>query len=281
MAIPLEMIPTHSIRVMDLVRGAGVDVSDWSNYKGGAAREAANPKYCYEWAFVQPDRVVALNLWLQDMVEPEEGGVEYMLNLMKPRGDIVGVRATRRRRMLDAIRTAQERRLPIRVIVLTRPPTTRVKGRKVELRKLDPTSWAVVSFDASTGDVVLRRGAAAAPFADQFSLPDAGTDTPARKPISGSALQRDRVVREQVLLRAFGRCEYCGSPGFKLPSGAIFLETHHVVPLAKGGTDRTSNVVAICPNDHREAHYGSRATEMRDELLAFLASLPEAPKLAA
>jgi hypothetical protein len=44
----LESIrPTTSRRVIDLVQEAGVDVSDWSNFKGGAADAGRNPRYCY------------------------------------------------------------------------------------------------------------------------------------------------------------------------------------------------------------------------------------------
>lgn len=47
MKVELESLrPVARRRVMDFVRDAGVDVSDWRNYEGGVA--AANPKYCYE-----------------------------------------------------------------------------------------------------------------------------------------------------------------------------------------------------------------------------------------
>src|SRR5687768_11668377 len=55
--------PKRQRRVIDLVAKAGVDVSDWANFAGGAARAATNPRYCYEWSFVEPSRVVVLNLW--------------------------------------------------------------------------------------------------------------------------------------------------------------------------------------------------------------------------
>jgi hypothetical protein len=52
---------------MDLVRDTGLDVSDWKNFRGGKARAASNPKYCYEWAFVEPGTMVVLNLWYENM----------------------------------------------------------------------------------------------------------------------------------------------------------------------------------------------------------------------
>lgn len=35
----------------------------------------------------------------------------------------------------------------------------------------------------------------------------------------------------------------------------IFLEQHHIIPRAKGGSDGIENVIALCPNCHREVHH--------------------------
>ena len=47
-----DIKPTERLRVIDLVKAAGLDVRDWSKFKGGKAKAAVNPKYCYEWSFV-------------------------------------------------------------------------------------------------------------------------------------------------------------------------------------------------------------------------------------
>lgn len=49
--------------------------------------------------------------------------------------------------------------------------------------------------------------------------------------------------------------------------GRAYLETHHVVPLSEGGADSTSNVVALCPKDHKRAHYAVDRDEIRKVLL--------------
>ena len=54
---------------MDLVAEAGIDTSDWPNFRGGLRKARSNPKYCYEWSFVEPNTVVVLNLWFRDMQE--------------------------------------------------------------------------------------------------------------------------------------------------------------------------------------------------------------------
>jgi len=56
-----EIKPSRRNRVYDLVREAGVNVEDWANFKGDETKAATNPKYCYDWAFVEPGRVVVLN----------------------------------------------------------------------------------------------------------------------------------------------------------------------------------------------------------------------------
>jgi 5-methylcytosine-specific restriction protein A len=51
------------------------------------------------------------------------------------------------------------------------------------------------------------------------------------------------------------------------------LETHHVVPLSENGPDHPANVVAICPKDHRRAHYAVDREEIAIRLTARLVSL--------
>lgn len=66
---------------------------------------------------------------------------------------------------------------------------------------------------------------------------------------------------------ANGHCELCGEEGFKTASGNYYLEAHHVIPLNCGGRDDVRNVVAICANDHRRAHFGEDRHDLRDKLI--------------
>ena len=63
--------PSKRQRVYDLVQDTGVDVSDWSNMKGGERKAAANPKYCYEWSFIQPSDVIVVNFWYEEIQEQQ------------------------------------------------------------------------------------------------------------------------------------------------------------------------------------------------------------------
>jgi hypothetical protein len=108
------------------------------------------------------------------------------------------------------------------------------------------------------------------------AINDIGSDMPDRAMASGMRYARNEQVRQLVLGRAKGKCELCGTLGFLLPDGHRYLECHHVIALANEGEDRVSNVVALCPADHREAHYGARAEEIEAELIKNLTYLSRA-----
>ena len=74
--------------------------------------------------------------------------------------------------------------------------------------------------------------------------------------------RRNPDVIERVRRRAGGICEKCGNkaPFFRRSDGSPYLEIHHVIPLSEDGDDTASNVAALCPNCHREVHYGKDTT---------------------
>lgn len=68
---------------------------------------------------------------------------------------------------------------------------------------------------------------------------------------------RDPKVKAWVLKEAGGKCECCSCDApFTTPEGEPFLEVHHLRHLADGGSDTVANAIALCPNCHREMHYG-------------------------
>lgn len=69
---------------------------------------------------------------------------------------------------------------------------------------------------------------------------------------------RSAVVVAKVLERANGMCERCGAPApfMRASDGTPYLEVHHKVRLADGGEDTIENTIAVCPNCHRELHFG-------------------------
>lgn len=274
-----DIAPKVKRNVMDLVAEAGLDVSDWPNYRGRAP--AANPKYCYEWAFAQKGVGVVLNLWHQ-RCEQDGAAIIQRNNLRADvktylsRGDDKWAR--RARGVDEGVQEAIRSKLPIRVILLDgsmrNVENEDADASAIKRRDLDPEFWGVREYDSATGAFVLVRGGTApSSFVDQFDLPPPPGGPPERVPVSGTAFARDARVRAWVRQRAAGRCEYCGALGFKMAGGRVYIETHHIVSLADHGLDTVGNVIALCPNHHREAHHGENRAALLAALLAKVATL--------
>ena len=268
-----KLKPVSSPRVMDLVQEAGVDVSDWGNYKKGPAYAASNPRYCYQWSFIQPGKVAVLNLWHGNMVQ-NESGIHSEFNIRK-HGDNCKQQSNkpmwykRAYAMDDTIQQALKQNLPIRLIIcdgmMRGLADAEQKASSVKNRLLDPEPWSITYYDMKTGDCVLSRGGAVhARYGDQFENLPIGKEHPEKVISSGSVYKRDPEVRRYILNRASGQCEYCGQPGFKMADGRLFLESHHIIPLSEDGSDEVDNAIALCPNHHREAHYGEDITDLRE-----------------
>jgi 5-methylcytosine-specific restriction protein A len=74
---------------------------------------------------------------------------------------------------------------------------------------------------------------------------------------------RDPEVVAWVLENAGGVCEVCTKPApFLRGDGFPYLEVHHVRPLAEGGPDTVDNTIAVCPNCHRQLHYGAKGSNL-------------------
>ena len=70
--------------------------------------------------------------------------------------------------------------------------------------------------------------------------------------------KRNPDVVAFVMIRANGICELCKQPApfLKASDKSGYLEVHHWKPLSEGGEDTVANAVALCPNCHKEAHFG-------------------------
>ncbi|WP_439567191.1 HNH endonuclease [Sphingopyxis sp.] len=275
--------PQKSCNVFDLAEQAGFDVGDWIASSTDKRGHKANPKYCYEWSFTEPGKVVIFNLWYQNMLH-ENGLIKQRGNF---RADAASHRGpngktqwrTRATRLDNALQAALIGNLPIRVIVVDgkqrdkTDPNKSTEASKVRKRELDPEPWTLTAYDMATGKFELTRGILDQEFVDQFDMDQLAKSGPKKIETSSSAYYRDPKVRKAVLRRANGMCELCGAKGFEMAGGAVYLETHHVIPLADRGDDDVFNVAALCPNDHRRAHYAQRKDDIQQELLALLRQL--------
>lgn len=260
--------PAEKPRVMDLVEEAGIDVADWK----GSAAGAANPKYCYNWSFVDRESVVVLCLWHNEL-ESIDGKIVQRLNYKQyAEAGANSMRNARADKMDVAFQVAFNRGLPVRVIIVdgVRRGESDAKSSEVARRMLDGEVWAVASYEEESGACVLVRGEMPRKFVDQHILSVEKSSLPKKRASFVQSFSRNPRVRMHALRRSLGVCEFCNDPGFKMSDGRIYLETHHIVPLSDGGADSTDNVIALCPNHHREAHFGDRADLMKVEFTAIL-----------
>ena len=105
---------------------------------------------------------------------------------------------------------------------------------------------------AQLSDSEIRNKAAAAPA------------TPKSLTTAVVVYARSPHVAELAKRRARGKCELCKQPApFNNTSNKPYLESHHIVWLARGGADRPENTVALCPNCHRKMHVVNDAKDIR------------------
>jgi len=93
------------------------------------------------------------------------------------------------------------------------------------------------------------------------NLPEpTGNSSPKTTNSEVTQFHRDATVKAWVLQKANGKCESCDRPApFTGTDGLPYLEVHHVRQLADNGSDTVANAVALCPNCHRELHYGENS----------------------
>jgi len=87
------------------------------------------------------------------------------------------------------------------------------------------------------------------------------------KNASRTVYYRSAIVRDYVTSRAKGKCELCdlNAPFFDRKDNP-YLEPHHIRRLSDGGPDDPRYMGALCPNCHREIHYG-KAGEQLNKIL--------------
>ena len=156
--------PTKHNRVIDLVEAAGIDVSEWANYKG--QNPATNPKYCYEWAFAKPGQPIVLNLWYDNIKVGKNEDFFIIENLRNKTIELERLqgnnspKALRARRMDDALKLASRVKNPVRVIICEGPIKDRYgldERSSVEFRHLDEVLWWV-DYDMQSGNCIISRG---------------------------------------------------------------------------------------------------------------------------
>jgi 5-methylcytosine-specific restriction enzyme A len=106
-------------------------------------------------------------------------------------------------------------------------------------------------------DIAVRRSLAE-PSSKRRERLQSASKIPMRTPVVLYAYLRNPDVIAEVLDRAAGKCERCNctAPFLRRKNNLPYLEVHHRIQLADGGEDTVENAQALCPNCHRELHYG-------------------------
>lgn len=235
----------------------------------------------YDWCFGDTGGPYLVNIWHDNMLEDD--GEIYFVNRASDWAEeniatAPQVQLNRAAAMSALIQTAYYRKEPVHVAILS-GVRRRVGVRETSeahQRELDPVLWYPHHKDED-GRIHVIRGK---PQPEDFdpSNDDHPRQTKMHKPlppppkkveVSGTTIfERDSEVVKTVKRRAVnGCCELCGKEGFRTASGGFYLEAHHVIPLNCGGLDDVRNVVAICADDHRRAHFGEDRHAVRDRMI--------------
>ena len=85
-----------------------------------------------------------------------------------------------------------------------------------------------------------------------------------------TVFNRREDTKNYALLRADGKCEACNKAAPFHSKKGPFLEVHHVNELSDNGPDTPNNVIALCPNCHRQAHYSKDKNKFNESLREWL-----------
>lgn len=173
--------------------------------------------------------------------------------------------------LLAVVRDAPTGRLAIARLYTLEQVAELVRKQKALCRHPFYVTHGAALIIRAHHDAFAEAEAAALAFGEGFLVPGPphGRTPPAARAQSSAIYKRDAKVRDAVLKMAGGRCERCGQQSFLTTTGEYYLETHHVVELSERGPDAVGNIIAVCPNCHRQAHFAAdRAQVERDFMQA-------------
>jgi 5-methylcytosine-specific restriction enzyme A len=287
-----QLIPHKHNNVLDTVKLAGIDVSGWNYKKDGNLinNPSVNQSKIYRWSFGGINEPTLLFIWHDSLTIDSNNRISFINNLRayktalsnivsgaeKGNKNTARLQYDRAQDFEDSVWSLFKSRKPCRVALLVAHDKNKKnevdETKSVKFRELDIEEWYVHDFDGHTGNFKIVRAVLAPETIEvdsQFDL----ILSPEKYPISGAAYFRAIEIKDKVLLRSKGKCEYCGEIAFTTHRNTLFLEVHHVVPLGKGGVDEMWNTVAVCPNHHREAHFGLNRDEILSHFVSYLGSL--------
>jgi len=119
----------------------------------------------------------------------------------------------------------------------------------------------------STNNMMMQRADNMAALQKIINEIPHGNEKPRKESKLSTEYERDSHVVAWILKNSGGKCELCTDEApFVTVEGIPFLEVHHVRHLSENGSDTISNAVAICPNCHRELHFGTNSKSKKELL---------------
>lgn len=131
-----------------------------------------------------------------------------------------------------------------------------VAARRAELAPVPPTDEEkTLEFEQA-----VRKSSKSTPEERKKRLAGA-PKIPSRSPVVHLSFDRNPDVVAEVLFQANGICGRCRRPApfTRRKDNSPYLEVHHKRQLSQGGEDTVENAIALCPNCHRDLHYGAGA----------------------
>lgn len=268
MTAPTAPKPTQKLVVMELLKEAGVDVSDWPNYRG--SNPSTNPKYCYNWSFEQPGKLFVVCIW-HDSLTVEDGMTVY-----RHQPDPHGRKGTgesiwkkREAEFCYALERAYRQQLPVRVILLEGERRD-AKASKVHFRLLDPMPWAVLEYDPVTDSCLLARGEEPVSSSMLSSDVELSWFEGERRRAFVNHRSREAKAREAKIeesLKKNGGKLVCEVEGCRFDFserygdlGKGYAQVHHLSPLntspKSGRPVKLSDLAVVCANCHAMIHLG-------------------------
>ncbi|MBB4367760.1 hypothetical protein GGD63_000529 [Bradyrhizobium sp. cir1] len=273
--------PTEKPLVIDLVREAGVDVTAWSDFRGG--NPATNPKYCYNWSFRQTDEVVVALFFYDDLTIVGDD-IVHDQNIRLRDGRLGGRGATqwkmRANELDENLRIAYRDGLPIRAIILQGEKRDHLNAESessaVEKRLLDPVAWAVTTYDMTSGNCIVTRGALPTTSTTQDDPEIAGFEGEQRRRYilhrRREASMRAKKIQAALWQHKALKCEVprCNFD-FAVTYGDLgkeFAHVHHLRPLseapAEGRKIELKDLAIVCANCHAMIHRGGQCRPLAE-----------------
>jgi len=140
------------------------------------------------------------------------------------------------------------------------------------IRKISDDAFSrileLANVDSRVGQNISRLEAGTNPFKVLTSLNNlyANISPKERAKKVQSHLDRGSAVTKALKSLLGAKCQICGWVGFEKKNGESFIEAHHIIQLSerKVGSLCTENIILLCPNCHREVHYGKEFSASED-----------------